>query len=455
MSVTININDIFDDVIHKNERLVKQIKLCEEMVNSLVICVNNCLNCQQNYEISEKLKQFECQMKTLKTDDNEVVNEEEEEEVDELLNNCDKSLSSDEMTKSLTNRTSKTRSGGKRVETIMKIKKIKRKIKKVIETESVVDINEDKLNSKSSDNQLTAFIDKFRSQIGRRNAGYVCNVCQYKTGNREYFETHINRVHLEVKPYQCTKCLKYFHGRYQLFRHRILNHGTDINELTAREVKKRKTLEKNKCQYCNRLLHDRQTLENHVRCVHNDIDTRVTCDTCGKQFLHRLSLATHKAIYHSNRDHLNNYVCDWPDCDYEALSKYSLEIHKKRHMNVKPFACEWPGCEYRTAAKGDLDRHRCTHDSIGKYRCEWPGCDKVCTRPILLRLHLKRIHQDLPAKYKCQWPACGKSFKMKSNLTFHMKVHSKPSIVCDWPQCNKIFKRMDHKKNHLLTHQRK
>ena len=54
------------------------------------------------------------------------------------------------------------------------------------------------------------------------------------------------------------------------------------------------------------------------------------------------------------------YRCD--HCDYAAIQRSSLFIHKMTHAEEKPFRCDHTGCKYASAQRGNLKRHKRTHN---------------------------------------------------------------------------------------------
>ena len=55
--------------------------------------------------------------------------------------------------------------------------------------------------------------------------------------------------------------------------------------------------------------------------------------------------------------------------------------------------------------------------------------------------------------YVCDFPDCTWTFKHKSYMNKHKKIHSNArQYVCDFPGCNSSFNRKAHLENHTFKH---
>lgn len=59
----------------------------------------------------------------------------------------------------------------------------------------------------------------FQETIKQQRLIYRCDSCDYKTSSRLYLESHVNRFHLEVRPFVCSVCSKSFSGEHLLQIH--------------------------------------------------------------------------------------------------------------------------------------------------------------------------------------------------------------------------------------------
>ncbi|XP_032220595.1 uncharacterized protein LOC116603475 [Nematostella vectensis] len=84
-------------------------------------------------------------------------------------------------------------------------------------------------------------------------------------------------------------------------------------------------------------------------------------------------------------------------------------------------------------------------DPALRYNCDWPGCYKSFRHRSFMVLH-KRIHTG-EKPYQCQWAGCEKQFRRSDEYQRHYRVHTgvKP-YPCGL--CRKRFKRSDHRLFH-------
>lgn len=165
----------------------------------------------------------------------------------------------------------------------------------------------------------------------------------------------------------------------------------------------------------------------------------------------------------------SEWVCRW--CGRTFKNKRTLDSHSRTHLGATPFKCEV--CIYSTSRAERLDSHvRRKHEkSCYKYRCKVCGrtfdqkrhldihslvhfeerlfkcdlCKYSTSRKVYLDTHIRLRHT---CSYTCK--VCGCTFKNKSDLCRHRRVHSLPSKghVCNL--CGGTFKQ----KNYLAVHMR-
>ena len=93
---------------------------------------------------------------------------------------------------------------------------------------------------------------------------------------------------------------------------------------------------------------------------------------------------------------LNNYKCNFANCNKLYSSKYNLSRHiESNHSKHKRFRCRI--CGKCLSSKQNLQEHRYTHSKV---------------KP-----------------YICSVPLCGKTFRQSSQLSNHRKLHKEISLV--------------------------
>jgi uncharacterized Zn-finger protein len=95
------------------------------------------------------------------------------------------------------------------------------------------------------------------------------------------------------------------------------------------------------------------------------------------------------------------------------------------HTGEKPYKCKHEGCGGEFKTLGQLKGHQSRHLPEKPFQCQL--CSKKFTRYSTLNNH-NLIHLDLKP-HKCNHESCGKSFRDKSNMKKHMKIHVNIKII--------------------------
>lgn len=151
-----------------------------------------------------------------------------------------------------------------------------------------------------------------------------------------------------------------------------------------------------------------------------------------------------------------------PKCSMNYSKREYLSKHMKNEHNVilekkkpgrqsaflasgndpRPYKCDQCVKEY-TKSK-HLARHRRTH--LEKKRCN--ECHEICGN---YADHMLKMHGiDLPRPFECD--ICKKTYRTKSNIQSHMRIHRASSRVFTCTVCSKTFCFGTDLRKHIRTH---
>ncbi|XP_051956005.1 zinc finger protein 184-like [Xyrauchen texanus] len=126
-----------------------------------------------------------------------------------------------------------------------------------------------------------------------------------------------------------------------------------------------------------------------------------------------------------------------------SKAKKNFSSKKPRRAAKNTFTCSQCGKSFRY--KSDLIKHMRVHTGERPYTCH--ECGKRFTVKAHLNRHIRVHTEDKP--YTCH--QCGNSFKYKDSLNVHMRVHTgERPYKCH--QCEKCFAYAHHLKYHLRCH---
>ncbi|XP_015589809.1 uncharacterized protein LOC107265174 isoform X1 [Cephus cinctus] len=220
--------------------------------------------------------------------------------------------------------------------------------------------------------------------------------------------------------------------------------------LDAHVARKHDANEQCQCNICDFKCAKKSTLYSHMRRHRiQELGNMYSCNECGFKTGNKTSLYSHiKRKHKSTRSASGVKAPEFffcNQCDYKNKNKYELKVHvARKHTEDFKFSCETCGKKFKV--KGDLTNHiRFTHKEQPVI-CD--VCGKTCLNSNSLYVHQKFAHYK--AKYECG--ICKRRMVSQENLDEHMlRQHEKrENVVCE--ECGKTFSRNSRLKVHMRIH---
>lgn len=122
----------------------------------------------------------------------------------------------------------------------------------------------------------------------------------------------------------------------------------------------------------------------------------------------------------------HRYPCSWTGCDKTFVAKHSVNMHVRNVHVSQSVECRQCGKSYSN--EENLKVHVRTVHSAVSTPCTWPGCRRVLSSERQMQSHYLK-HSEKPKK--CPWQDCNSVLKNSSVLRMHMKkMHSNlPEII--------------------------
>ncbi|XP_013409284.1 zinc finger protein 816-like [Lingula anatina] len=175
---------------------------------------------------------------------------------------------------------------------------------------------------------------------------YLCQVCGASYGEEHELKTHEAR-HLTDKPYICEHCSYSTVSKADLASHVLARHNQRLDS----------KIKVYQCHICGYTTTRKKHHERHIKGHLNIRD--MVCNICGKTFAHDRTLAKHIRWVHTEK----KVKC--PHCDHVTADNYHLKEHIRvmhTHRDLKPFKCGY--CDFRCKISGNVRKH-CLHKHKG------------------------------------------------------------------------------------------
>lgn len=191
--------------------------------------------------------------------------------------------------------------------------------------------------------QLTQHIRVVHDKMARHS----CPYCKYRTHCQRNLTRHI-ATHTGDKMFKCTVC-DYTAVRKECLTEHIYRQHTNKTyrcqykqcgvkkpsepELHA-HMRNEHPVQRNRCDICPMSFNRAAHLTQHKR-SHRELDSRLECRYCGKQFTQSGSLKRHSLTHTGERPHKCSV------CGRGFTQRSSLTAHMRIHTGEKPFSCSY------------------------------------------------------------------------------------------------------------------
>ena len=207
-----------------------------------------------------------------------------------------------------------------------------------------------------------------------------------------------------------------------------------------------------KCKVCSEMFSSAISFRKHVAWTHKkkvciQEDGAYICAVCDYRTLKKSLFAAHLERKHEtwSRKRPSNMLFPCAACGFVCRSKHSLQSHFiRKHTDRYEHQCKF--CPKKFKVKGDLTNHVRFHHKEKPINCD--VCGKLCQNSGSLYVHQKWAHYK--PKYECH--ICKRRMVTQENLDQHLLTqHEKrEKIVC--AECGKTFTKKDSFKRHMAVH---
>lgn len=160
-----------------------------------------------------------------------------------------------------------------------------------------------------------------------------------------------------------------------------------------------------------------------------------------KKYKKKRQQCTKCSMSYSKREYLSKHMKNEHNILLERKRPGRQSAFRVSGDDPRPYKCDQCFKEY-TKSK-HLARHRRTH--LEKKRCN--ECREICSN---YAEHMLKMHGiDLPRPFECD--ICKKSYRTKSNIQSHMRIH-RPSSRVACTVCPKTFCFGTDLRKHMRTH---
>ncbi len=217
---------------------------------------------------------------------------------------------------------------------------------------------------------------KQHKKIVHNGEKFPCDHCLRSYSSPHVLRLHINSVHLDIRPFQCTIC------DYRTIRRSQLLH-VERQHIKSED---RKTVA---CDLCNYKTLTKGALNQHVKNVHEG-RRDFECKLCSKQFVSGSKLRAHTNRVHIKKKSFKCMVCDYSTHYYESLNRHVKSVHglvdKLARTERARIQCD--KCDFSSAWLTSVRHHiKGVHEKDNDYCC--PKCKKIFWSPKEAMKHVR------------------------------------------------------------------
>lgn len=259
-----------------------------------------------------------------------------------------------------------------------------------------------------------------RSQIAYQ---WICYVCKKLLAKKCTVRIHLERFHpvensmsivkikkvLRIVPKQCHVCHKNFRFDYTLQDHLERSHGPSTNIA-------KKPHRVFACKHCDKEFNRAWKLDEHMKSLKRG--KSIMCRKCFAVFDNRAELVQHMERSENCRQKPMEKTALCTYCGESFANKGTLDVHTRRHLDIRPFGCE--KCDQKFFTRLQLQRHEHAHVTEPQwFACPVDGCGKSYLQSSYLKYHHKQKHSE--ATLKC--PHCDKMFTTERYRTYVLTMN--------------------------------
>lgn len=263
---------------------------------------------------------------------------------------------------------------------------------------------------------------------------FICHYCNKNFNSRKSIQSHMMKMHrnhkeiaVDIETIKCVVCHQEFTNKMEWRKHKIFH----ISVLQKQDDFKFK------CSLCRHVFKYEETLNAHVKVVHECM-TALKCNLCEKTFKNHSYLISH-AYAHSPH---NEFACSM--CNKSYKFKSMLNEHMGTHIGFAPIKASCNQCGKTFARQEEVEAHKqVVHEGKKLFECE--TCGRNYDNDKAFKQHKKTHFLDKICH------VCGQCFSSMNRMYRHIRTHSgvKP-FTCE--QCGKSFTRKEHQLRHMHVH---